>query len=268
MLDKLKLPKSTYERYAGGKNPKIDRWESVRPLIREVFARTPNGMGYRQVAMALKSEQGLSISGKVLLKLMREENLCCRIRRSKRYDSYKGDVGKVADNILNRAFWTPTPKTKLATDITEFKVGKGKAYLSPVMDLHNNEIVSWSISKSANMAQVMEMLDGLEPHSCKGALLHSDQGWQYQQDSYQRRLADMGLVQSMSRKATCLDNACMEGFFGHLKDEFYNGQSYKSFESFKEQLNAYIIYWNTSRYQECLGGMTPVQYRNSSMKVA
>lgn len=267
MLDKLGLPKSTYYRYAGGRNPKADKWADVRPLVREVFSRTPNGMGYRQVAMALRAEQGLAISGKTVLRLMREEGLFCRIRR-KRYDSYRGTQGKVAENVLGRDFEASRPLLKLATDVTEFKVAGAKAYLSPVLDLHNNEVVSWSVSKSPNFAQTMEMLDRLEPLLDGPALLHSDQGWQYQQLAYQRRLEEMGITQSMSRKATCLDNACIEGFFGHLKDEFYRGRSFGSFESFKEQLDAYIVYWNTRRYQTRLKGMTPVQYRGHSIRAA
>ena len=267
MLDKLGLPKSTYYRYARGGNPKADRWADARPLVREVFSRTPNGMGYRQVAMALRAEQGLAISGKTVLKLMREEGLRCRIRR-KRYSSYRGEQGRVAGNILDRDFEASRPMRKLVTDVTEFKVAGAKAYLSPVMDLHNNEVVAWSVSKSPNLAQTMEMLDGLEPLLDGPALLHSDQGWQYRQRAYQMRLEGMGLTQSMSRKATCLDNACMEGFFGHLKDEFYRGRSFSSFESFKSQLDAYIVYWNTRRYQVGLKGMTPVQYRGHSIRAA
>lgn len=267
MLDKLELSKSTYYRYAGGKNLKADRWAEVRPLIHEAFRRTPNGLGYRQIAMALRAEQGLAISGKTVLKLMREEGLVCRIRR-KRYNSYRGEEGKIAKNVLDRDFATETPMEKLVTDVTEFKVAGAKAYLSPVMDLYNNEIVAWSVTRSANMSQTMEMLDGLEPLLQGPALLHSDQGWQYQQLSFQKRLEELGLTQSMSRKATCLDNACMEGFFGHLKDEFYRGKSFDSFESFKEQLDAYIVYWNTKRYQARLKGMTPVQYRGHSIRAA
>lgn len=267
MLDKLGLPKSTYYRYAGGKNPKEDKWADVRPLVREAFSRTPNGMGYRQVSMALRAEQGLAISGKTVLKLMREEGLRCRIRR-RRYDSYRGERGKAAKNILGRNFAAEAPMAKLATDVTEFKVAGGKAHLSPVMDLYNNEIVAWSVTRSPNFAQILEMLDGLSGSLQGPALLHSDQGWQYQQLAYQERLEEMGLVQSMSRKATCLDNACMEGFFGHLKDEFYRGRSFESFESFKEQIDDYIVYWNTRRYQARLKGMTPVQYRGHSIRAA
>lgn len=267
MLDKLGLPKSTYYRYAGGRSPRADRWADVRPSVREAFARTPNGMGYRQVAMVLRAEQGLCVSGKTVLKLMREEGLRCRIRR-KRYDSYRGERGKVAENILDRDFGAAAPMAKLVTDVTEFKVAGGKAYLSPVMDLYNNEIVAWSVARSPNLAQTMEMLDGPEPRLEGPALLHSDQGWQYRQLAYRRRPGEMGVTQSMSRKATCLDNACMEGFFGHLKDEFYRGREFDSFDSFKTQLNEYVIYWNTKRYQLRLNGMAPVQYRGHQIRAA
>ena len=145
----------------------------MRPLIHEMFSRTNNGMGYRQVAMALRAEQGLAISGKTVLKLMREEGLFCRIR-AKKYNSHRGEVGKVAANLLNRKFEADRPMKKLVTDVTEFKVAGAKAYLSPVMDLYNNEIVAWSISRSPSFAQTMEMMDELAPKLEGSALLHSD----------------------------------------------------------------------------------------------
>lgn len=216
VLEKLDLSRSTY--YYLMSHPRKDAYADVRPLVREIFSRTPNGMGYRQVAMALRSEQGLCISGKTVLRLMREEGCRCRIRR-RRYNSYKGEDGKVAGNVLNREFEADAPMTKLVTDVTEFKVADAKAYLSPVMDLFNNEIVAFSISRRANMDQVSEMMTQLTGLDLgESPLLHSDQGWQYQQTGFQRKLADLGITQSMSRKATCLDNACMEGFFGHMKD--------------------------------------------------
>lgn len=224
-------------------------------------------MGYRQIAMALKQEQGLCISGKTVLKLMREEGLRCQIRK-KRYNSYIGSVGNVADNILNREFKSSKPMEKLVTDITEFVAAGKKVYLSPVMDLYNNEIVAWSISQSPNYRQIIEMLEKLEGKLKRPALLHSDQGWQYRMSRYQNQLEQMNITQSMSRKATCLDNACIEGFFGHLKDEFYRHRSFDSFEEFKVKLDAYICYWNEGRYQARLDGMTPVQYRSHSVDAA
>lgn len=265
MLEKLDLKRSTYYRILS--HPKPDRYADVRPLVREAFLRTANGMGYRQIALVLRNERGLRVSGKTVLRLMREEGLFCRIRRRK-YSSYRGAQGKIARNVLNRDFAADAPMRKLVTDVTEFSQPWGKAYLSPVMDLFNNEIVAWSVAEHANMAQVDEMMAMLEHRLAGPALLHSDQGWQYQQRSYQRRLASLGIEQSMSRKATCLDNACMEGFFGHMKDEFYRGRRFASFASFKAELDGYISYWNTRRYQVGLKGMTPVQYRGHSIRAA
>lgn len=266
VLEKLALPRSTY--YYNIAHPRTDAWADVRSLVREAFGRTPNGMGYRQLALILRNEQGLCISGKTVLKLMREEGMHCRIRR-KRYNSYKGEVGKTARNILGRDFRAARPDQKWVTDITEFKVAGAKAYLSPVMDLFNNEIIAWAVSKNPSMMPVDEMLAGLEARlDGQAPLLHSDQGWQYQQRSYQRKLARLGIVQSMSRKATCLDNACIEGFFGHLKDEFYRYRSFDSFKQFKDELDGYIRYWNTKRYQPKLKGLSPEQFRTQSVDAA
>ena len=116
---------------------------------------------------------------------------------------------------------------------------------------------------------IYEMLDGLKDSLTGGStLLHSDQGWQYQHESYQTRLEELGFVQSMSRKATCLDNASMESFFGHLKDEFYRNQCFDSFDNFKAELDAYIRYWNTRRYQSRLKGLSPEQFRKQFIHAA
>lgn len=262
MLAKLELPRSTY--YYHASRPDTDRWRSVRPLILEAFARTPNGMGYRQVALVLRNEQGLSMSGKTVLKLMREEGLFTRIRK-RRYNSYRGEAGRIAANILDRDFAAQRPIAKLVTDVTEFKVVGGRVYLSPVLDLFNNEVLSWGVSRSQGMEMVKEMMRGLE-EKLPGdeVLLHSDQGWQYQQASYQLTLERLGITQSMSRKATCLDNAPIESFFGHLKDELYRGRRFESFDELAQEIDSYIQYWNTRRYQVGLKGLSPAGYRAQS----
>lgn len=262
MLSKLELPRSTY--YYHASRPHTDRWESVRPLVAEAFSRTPNGMGYRQVALVLRNEQGLSLSGKTVLKLMREEGLFTPIRK-KRYDSYRGEAGKIAGNILARDFAASRPVEKLTTDVTEFKVAGGRVYLSPILDLFNNEVLSWSVSRSQGMGMVAEMMAGLEDRlTGDRVLLHSDQGWQYQQRAYRLTLQRLGVTQSMSRKATCLDNAPIESFFGHLKDELYRGRRFESFDELAQEIDSYIEYWNTRRYQPGLKGLSPVGYRAQS----
>ena len=147
-------------------------------------------------------------------------------RRKSKYKSYKGEVGKIAANILSRDFAADKPFEKLATDVTEFAVCDDKIYLSPIIDLHNKEVISYSISTSPNFWQTREMLKGLFDKLPQDArpILHSDQGWQYQMKEFQRQLKEHNIIQSMSRKGNCLDNSVMENFFGRLKVEMYYGE--------------------------------------------
>ena len=184
-----------------------------------------------------------------------------------KYHSYKGEVGKVADNLLHRDFHAEKPFEKLTTDITEFKIGDEKVYLSPVLDMFNREIISYSISTSPNLWQIREMLDGLFSKLPADArpLFHSDQGWQYQHAEYQRLLAEHNITQSMSRKGNCMDNGIMENFFGRLKVEMYYGEKFESPRGFIKKLEEYIHYYNNERISLKLKGMSPVQYRTHSI---
>lgn len=184
-------------------------------------------------------------------------------RKNEKYHSYKGEVGKIADNLLKREFTAQKPFEKLVTDVTQFKVCNKKIYLSPVMDLFNREIVSYSISLSPNLYQIREMLDGLFkklPDNAK-PLIHSDQGWQYQHAEYQKLLSEHNLTQSMSRKGNCMDNGAMENFFGRLKVEMFYGEKFESVNIFIDELRKYIDYYNNERISMKLKGMSPVQYR-------
>ena len=262
------LPRSTYYR-ARSHPPRPTRpelWEKVA----EVFSRTANGCGHRQVAMALRAEEDVAIADKTALKIMHEMGISCGIRRESdyhRYNSFKGVVGRAFDNVLDRDFSADEPWQKLGTDVTEFKAPWGRAYFAPAYDFGSKEIVSWSISRSANMAQQKEMLEGLLAKMPEAAspVMHSDMGWQYQHDGYCKTLEEAGIVQSMSRKGNCIDNGATEQVFGHIKDEFFRGQSFESFEEFKERLEAYIVHWNTRRRQVKLKGLTPEEFRNQSL---
>ena len=205
---------------------------------------------------------GFKINHKTVLKLMKSMNIQGKQRRSK-YKSYKGEVGEVAPNFLNRNFKAEQPFEKLTTDVTEFSVCEEKIYLSPVMDLYNKEILSYSISQSPNFAQTKEMLKELFKVLPEGSkpILHSDQGWQYQMREYQRILKEHNVTQSMSRKGNCLDNSCMENFFGRLKVEMFFGEKFESVNTFIDKLREYIYYYNNKRISLKLKGMSPVQYR-------
>ena len=209
---------------------------------------------------------GYSINHKTVLKLMKSLGLKGKQRKNDKYHSYKGEVGKVADNLLKREFYAEKPFEKLTTDVTQFKVCDEKVYLSPVMDLFNREIVSYSISLSPNLEQVREMLNGLFeklPDDAK-PIFHSDQGWQYQHAEYQRLLSEHNITQSMSRKGNCMDNGAMENFFGRLKVEMFYGEKFESANAFIDELKRYIDYYNNERISMKLKGMSPVQYRTHS----
>ena len=206
---------------------------------------------------------GYCINHKTVQKLMKSLDLKGKQRKNERYRSYKGEVGRVADNHLKREFYADKPFEKLTTDVTQFNVGGEKVYLSPVMDLYNREILSYSISLSPNLEQIREMLTGLFAKLPSDArpLFHSDQGWQYQHTEYQRLLSEHNIKQSMSRKGNCMDNGAMENFFGRLKVEMFYGEKFESVNAFIEELNRYIHYYNHDRISLRLKGMSPVQYR-------
>lgn len=211
--------------------------------------------------------KGYTLNHKTVLKLMRILDLKGKQRKNEKYHSYKGEVGKIADNILKRDFHASKPFEKLTTDVTQFKVCDEKVYLSPVMDLYNREIVSYSISTSPNLWQIREMLDGLFAKLPADAspVFHSDQGWQYQHAEYQRLLAEHNITQSMSRKGNCMDNGAMENFFGRLKVEMFYGEKFENVNVFIDELKRYIDYYNYERISMKLKGMSPVQYRTHSV---
>ena len=141
----------------------------------------------------------------------------------KGYSSYKGKVGKTAPNLLNRDFNAEHSLEKAGTDVTKFKFDWSKVYLSPIIDFYNDEILGYALSLSPNMKMINDMLDDMySKHPLTyNMMLHSDQGWQYQMESYQENLKSHGIIQSMSRKGNCLDNSKTENFFSKLKKELF-----------------------------------------------
>lgn len=213
--------------------------------------------------------RGYQINHKTVQRLMKGLGLKCLVR-IKKYRSYKGETGKIAPNIIGRDFKATEPNQKWTTDITEFSLFGSKLYLSPILDMYNVEIVSYTISSSPVLNQVMEMLDKAfsKIPNDTNLIFHSDQGWQYQHKMYQKRLKEKGIRQSMSRKGNCLDNAVMENFFGLLKSELLYLREFSSKEEFEEELKKYIDYYNNNRIKSKLKGLSPVQYRIQSSLVA
>ena len=226
-----------------------------------MHAQNRGRYGYRRIMAQLRNE-GFSINHKTVYRIMKEENLK-NVRKRNKYRSYKGEVGKTAPNILNRDFGTTGPNRKWTTDVTQINIGMEKCYLSPILDMYNGEIVSYTISDHPDLKMVMDMLEKAyaKGHTWKRLILHSDQGWHYQHRSYQKSLQDHKIVQSMSRKGNCLDNAMMENFFGIMKSELLYPNTFNDMDHFKRELRKYIEYYNNDRIKLRLKGMSPVQYR-------
>lgn len=246
----------------------------MKDLIKEIFAETNETYGYRRITEALK-RRGHRINEKRVRRLMREMNIRCTKfgRKTRKYSSYKGTVGKIAPNRFRRRFSCAYRLQKLTTDITEFKTHtEKKLYLSPVLDLYNSEIVSYKISDRPTLDlaidPVLNALNLAEKHAAYRTTIHSDQGWQYQHGKYQKIITSHNAFQSMSRKGNCLDNSPMENFFGLLKQEMYYGEELVSYEELKVKIENYIHYYNTKRIKIKLAGLSPVQYREQTSQLA
>ena len=245
-----------------------DKHAEEKEVIQQIFHENKGRYGYRRITAEMHN-RGYEINHKTVQKLMRQCGLKCQIRRV-RYKSYKGEVGKIADNVLKRDFSAEKPNQKWVTDVTEFAIGDKKVYLSPILDLFNGEIISYDISLHPTFRQTMNMLDKAFEKIPDGTnlILHSDQGWQYQMKRYQGRLKEKGIIQSMSRKGNCLDNSVMENFFGLLKSEMFNGHTFRDANHLINEIENYIDYYNNDRIKLKLNGLSPVDYRTKSMLVA
>ena len=242
---------------------KEDKYASVKEEIAAIYHENKGRYGYRRITAELRKRK-FSLNHKTVQRLMKELGLVCRVRM-KKYRSYKGEVGKIAPNLLNRDFRAEKPNQKWVTDVTEFGLFGEKLYLSPILDL-----VSYTISDRPVLSMVTTMLDEAFAKIPVGTnlILHSDQGWQYQHKQYQRMLREKGIRQSMSRKGNCLDNAVIENFFGLLKSELLYLQEFQSMEHFKQELNEYLDYYNNRRIKAKLKGLPPAIHRQQALSAA
>ena len=237
-----------------------DKYASLRKEIMRIFDENKGRYGYRRICIQLRGS-GLTINHKTIAKLMAEMGLQA-YRRKLRYRSYKGEVGRIVPNVLQRDFEADAPNRKWTTDVTQVDIQGKKCYLSPILDMWNGEVISYVISDRPDLKMVVDMLQkAFRKHQNLGDLImHSDQGWHYQHTRYQYLLREHGIIQSMSRKGNCLDNAMMENFFGLMKTELLYPNRWEDIEDFKAALKEYIRYYNNERIKLKLK-MSPVQYR-------
>ena len=267
LLEIAQLPKATF--YYHRKNQdRQDKYAQAKAEITAIFHENKGRYGYRRVTDELHN-RGFNLNHKTVQRLMKELGLVCRVRM-KKYRSYKGEQGKVANNELNREFRAEKPNQKWVTDVTEFRLFGQKLYLSPILDLFSGDIVTYTISNSPNLLMVTTMLEQAfqKIPDNTGLLLHSDQGWHYQHKQYRKMLEEKGVKQSMSRKGNCYDNSVMENFFGHLKSELLYLQEFDSMEHFKAELVDYIDYYNNRRIKARLKGLPPALHRQQALSAA
>ncbi len=280
MLKFFNIAKSSYF-YEISTYKREDLDADLKESIQTIFNRNKGCYGYRRITLEL-SNNGIKVNHKRVKRIMSALGLYGVQPRAK-YKSYKGVVGKTCKNELlekevdevkhrttyKRNFTTTACNQKWTTDVSEFHIASGKLYLSPILDMHNREIVSYNISYHPDYNQTKDMLDKAfsKYDNLEGLIFHSDQGWQYQMEDYHKVLKDKGIIQSMSRKGNCLDNSLMENFFGVMKNEMFYGHEYKfkSLEELKAAMEEYIEYYNKNRITVKLKGLSPIQYRQQSL---
>ena len=278
----LDIPKSSFY-YNLDAMSKEDKNIEIKAKIREIFKEHKGRYGYRRITLEM-GNQGYKINHKKVKRLMKVMGLYGITPKAK-YKSYKGDMNGTVPNLLldkivNEENHTTTYKQNFTTtacnqiwttDVSEFKISAGKLYLSPIMDAHNDEIISYDISATPNHVQVANMLNKAFNRfdDLTGLIFQSDQGWQYQMQHYHKALKEKGITQSMSRKGNCLDNGIMENFFGKMKNEMFYGHEYefKTLDQLKAAMEEYITYYNEKRIKVKLKGLTPLQYRNQSLQL-
>ena len=277
------LKRSTYYCTLSKTNKDMKNDEIMNNII-NIFYTHKERYGYRRIALELRNI-GYTINHKKVKRLMSVMELYGKTPKAK-YKSYKGDMNGTTKNLLlnkvvdeenhktyyERNFNTTSCNEIWLTDVSEFHIAAGKLYLSPILDLHNREIVSFNISTTPNFEQTKDMLNkAFEKYdNLNNLIFHSDQGWQYQMQSYHEMLEEKRIQQSMSRKGNCLDNSPMENFFGKMKNEMFYGYEYtfETLDDLKIAMEEYIDYYNTQRITAKLKGLTPVQYRNQSLLTA
>ncbi|VQT02941.1 transposase-like protein, ISSpn1 ISSpn3 [Streptococcus pneumoniae] len=267
LLETARLARSTYYYQLKGLGG-LDKDKDLKAEIQAIFTEHKGNYGYRRVTLELRN-RGFVVNHKKVQRLMKVLGLTARIRRKRKYSSYQGEIGKKAENLIQRQFEASRPMEKCYTDVTEFAIpaSSQKLYLSPVLDGFNSEIIAYNLSTSPNLEQGKAMLNQAftEKHY-ENTILHSDQGWQYQHDSYHRFLESKGIQASMSRKGNSPDNGMMESFSGILKSEMFYGyeKTFQSLNQLEQAIVDYIDYYNNKRIKIKLKGLSPVQYRTKS----
>lgn len=226
--------------------------------IKEVFDRGKGAYGWRSVKMRLPE-----MNHKKIQRIMRKYDLVARVRKRNPYKAImkKRLEHRIFPNKLQREFRQAVPYKVFCTDITYIPSHNLYAYLSVVKDIASGEVVAWNLSRGLEEMLVLDTVQNMPRGMCENAMIHSDQGFHYTNPQYIAAVGALGLAQSMSGKGSCIDNAPIESFFGHMKDEL-DYRSCTSFEDLRLKIEEYMRYYNCERKQWTRQKMTPVEYRN------
>lgn len=263
LLSLFRLSKSGYF-YLKCASRLPDKYKNTKEKVKTIFHDNYDCFGYRRLHLLLK-RQGITVSEKVVRRIMHEESLCVCRKRQHKYSSYLGEISPAVPNLLKRDFHADRPNQKWLTDLSEFALPAGKVYLSPVIDCFDGMVVHWTIGTSPNAELANSMLDGaiakLKEH--QHPIVHSDRGGHYRWPGWITRMDHAGLIRSMSKKGCSPDNSACEGFFGRLKNEMFYGRSWAnvSLNQFMKYLDQYLHWYNERRIKSSLGGLSPVEYR-------
>lgn len=266
LLAELDLARSSYF-YHCARLKCPDKYADARIAITDVFQSNHRCYGYRRMQAALGMRH-ISLSEKVVQRLMKQECLVVTANRRRRYGSYLGEISLAPENLINRDFQADSPNEKWLTDIAEFQIPAGKVYLSPMIDCFDGLVVSWTIGTRPDSILVNTMLDAAIERvsdSERKPIIHSDRGANYRWPGWLKRVHNAKLTRSMPRKGCSPDNATCEGFFGRLKTELFYPRSWQdvSVDQFIGTVDAYIRWYNEKRIKISLGSLSPVEYRQS-----
>lgn len=264
LLDLAGISKQIYLYNVEHMDDKDHKDKELEEEISKIYKQNYEKYGIPRMTIELNN-RGYHINHKKVERLMKKLNIKARPKQRK-YRSYKGEVGKIADNVLNRDFTTRFFYEKIGTDVTVFIGNFGKVYLSPIIDFHNREILAYDISINPDFRQITRMFSELKDkhgQKLKDAIIQSDQGWQYQMSKYRDKLKELKMIQSMSRRGNCLDNSPTENFFGRMKEEMFYGKEnlYQTIEQLERAIREYIDYYNSVRIVRKFK-MSPLQYKS------
>jgi transposase InsO family protein len=251
------VSKSGYYKYLKQANtPDKDHDDYL--IIKGAFDKSKGKYGWRRIKMELPY-----MNHKKIQRIMRKHDLITKIRKRNPYKAMmkKNLEHRIFPNKLQREFNQAIPLTVFCTDITYIPFENSFVYLSVIKDIASGEVISWDLSRGLDMEFVLNSISNMDHSSCSGAIIHSDQGFHYTNPTYIKAVKDLNMIQSMSAKGKCIDNAPIESFFGHMKDEL-DYRSSKTFEKLRLNIKEYMRYYNHERKQWTRNKMTPVEYKS------